>query len=203
MDAPQSMFKEVWPLHQLQLILVNGCLMSKQAAMEVNFYQFKLAVVAIILISCQQDNFDVTKPDVNQFVSLVKNGSSSSKVGVMLPDFTLDQIEGLIFYLNDTTRVEFFPANPISSKFTSPKILNECLLWTIEGIRQQNKYPSLEPCLIDTLAYSAIHGYTRLSGKQLLEVSVIYKSWYAEYLNNPSESLRTKNLIEGTRLKWN
>ena len=96
-----------------------------------------------------------------------------------------------------------FPTHPLSSKYTNPKILNECLLWTIEGIRLGNKYPSLEPCLIDTSTYSELTGSSRLSEKELIEVSEIYINWYNEYKKNPSEILKTKKLLENTTYKWN
>jgi hypothetical protein len=120
-----------------------------------------------------------------------------------LPDFTEDHIGRLLVYLNDTTHLQQFPTNPFSSKYTQPKILNECLFWTIDGIRSRNKYPSMEPCLIDTTTYSNLTGYTRLSGRKLVEISKIYIDWYEEYQKNRSETVRKKNLFKNTPYLWN
>jgi hypothetical protein len=156
-----------------------------------------------ILTFCQKNEFDRRSPDVDEFVRLVKDGNYFDKAGYELPDFTFSHIDRLIFYLNDTGRVKTFPSNPLSSKYTSPKILNECIMWTIDGIRLENKYPSLEPCLINTSTYSESTGYSRLSGEELLELSDLYVNWYFEYKKNPSEQLKTKNLLKNTPYKWN
>jgi len=160
-----------------------------------------LSVVAIL--SCKKDSFDVKDPDVDQFVSIIKGGNYFNDVGYELPDFKMQHIERLLSYLNDTTKVQAFPSNPISSKYTNPKILNECLLWTIDGIRFGTKCPSLEPCLIDVSNYSKTTGYMRISGQKLIEISSWYINWYKEYKNNPTEALRKKNLLENTTYRWN
>lgn len=153
--------------------------------------------------SCQKNEFDVKSPDVDQFVSILKSGNYFEEVGYDLPDFSVKHIERLLFYLKDTTSLKMFPVNPISSKYTNPKILCECLFWTIDGIRFGSKCPSLEPCLIDTSTYSHLTGYTRVSGKKLIEISNLYINWYNEYKKNPTEALKKKNLFENTPYKWN
>jgi Domain of unknown function (DUF4943) len=161
-----------------------------------------LVVVNLLVASCQ-DSFDLKNPNVDEFVSLLKNGSYLDKVGYELPDFKINHIDKLLLYSRDTSVVKFFPSNPISSKRTAPKILSECVLWTIEGIRLRSKYPSLEPNLIDTVMYSPFTGYPRLSGKKLLRVSDIYTNWYNDYKSSPSDALRKKEILKGTSYKWN
>jgi len=168
----------------------------------------KLLVISLVILllmgaSCKKDEFDMKNPEVDQFVSLVKSGNYFETVGYELPDFSEKHMERLLFYVKDTTSINEFPTNPVSSKYTNPKILNECILWTIEGIRQGDKYPSLEPCLIDQSTYSASTGYPRLSGKKLIEISKLYTSWFSDYQKNPSETLRKKNLFENTYYRWN
>ncbi|MGV8094200.1 MAG: DUF4943 family protein [Mangrovibacterium sp.] len=162
-----------------------------------------LGVILSILTFCQKNEFDIKNPNVDEFVRLVKDGNYFDKGGYELLDFTFSHIDRLIFYLNDTASVKTFPSNPLSSKYTNPKILNECIMWTIDGIRLENKYPSLEPCLINTSVYSESTGYSRLSGKELLELSEVYMNWYSEYKKNPSEQLKIRNLLENTTYKWN
>ena len=171
--------------------------------MRIRSFIISLSLIWLIGTSCQKNEFDTKNPDVDQFVSILKSGDYFEKVGYDLPDFTEKHIERLLFYLKDTIAINEFPTNPVSSKYTNPKILCECLLWTIDGIRFATKCPSLEPCLIDTSTYSEITGYTRVSGKKLLEISDIYINWYKEYKKNPTETLKKKNLFENTPYKWN
>jgi Domain of unknown function (DUF4943) len=168
--------------------------------MKAKLFFLNLGLIGLIITSCQND-FDLNNPDVDQFVGLLKTGTYFNKVGDQLPNFKIYQIDRLTFYLKDTSVIKMFPVNPISSMLTAPKILNECLLWTIDGIRLGRKYPSLEPCLKDT-SRSKSTGYRRLSGKELIAVSEIYTTWYNEYKRNPSETLRVKNLLKTNALRW-
>ncbi|MBX2971330.1 MAG: DUF4943 family protein [Cyclobacteriaceae bacterium] len=162
-----------------------------------------LFFILLLACACTPEEFDVKNPDVDQFVRLLKNGSYEQKVGYQLPDFDVKHLEKLLQYVGDTASIHMFPGNPISSKHTNPKILNECLMWTIDGVRLENKYPSLEAVLIDTSTYSALTGYPRISGKKLIEIGNWYKDWYQTYRANPSIELRKKNLFEQTTYQWN
>lgn len=162
-----------------------------------------LSVIWLMVTSCQKDEFDMKSPDVDQFVSILKSGNYFKKVGYELPDFTDKHIERLLVYSKDTSILNEFPNNPLSSKITNPQMLNECILWTIDGIRFENKYPSHEPCLIDTSTYSELTGYKRLTGEQLIEISDLYINWHDEYMKNPTEKLKKKRLFENTPYKWN
>lgn len=169
--------------------------------MKKNRLLFYFVFLGFAVTSCQ-DSFDVKDPNVDQFVSLLKSGRYSSEVGQELPNFSLNHVERLLFYSKDTSVLSFFPYNPISSKRTDPKVLGECILWTVEGIRLENKYGSLEPALKDTLAYTSTNGYPRLTGNELLRISDIYINWYSDYKKNPSDVLRKKDLLKNTSYKW-
>ena len=171
--------------------------------MKTRLFIISLSLIWFMGTSCQKDEFDMKSPDVDQFVSILKSGNYFEEVGYGLPDFSEKHIERLLFYLKDTTSLNEFPSNPFSSKYISPMRLNECLFWTIDGIRVGNKYPSLEPCLIDTSTYSDLTGYPRVSGKKLIEISNLYINWYYEYKKNPTETLKKKKLFENTPYKWN
>jgi len=171
--------------------------------MKTRLFIIGLSLIWLMGTSCQKDEFNMKNPDVDQFVSILKSGNYFEEVGYELPVFTNNHIESLLFYLKDTTNLNVFPSNPLSSKYTNPKRLNECLFWTIDGIRFGNKYPSLEPCLIDTSMHSELTGYKRVSGKKLIEISNLYINWYDEYMKNPTETLKKKRLFENTPYKWN
>ena len=161
---------------------------------------FFLAVLCTVT-SCK-DEFDMRNPDVDRFVSLLKDGTYINKAGHELPDFKIEHVERLLSYSQDTSILSFFPSNPISSKRTYPKVLSECILWTIDGIRLESRYPSLEPRLKDTLAYDPAKDLPRLTGKELVEIADIYSNWYHDYKSSPSNALRKKHLLENTTYKW-
>jgi len=161
-----------------------------------------LTLICLFGISCNEAELDMKNLKVDQFVEIIKGGHYFDKFGYELPDFKDNDIEKLLLYSKDTSIVIQFPTNPISSKYTSPKILCECILWTIDGIRFRNKYPSLEPCLIDTTSNTGFREHTRLTGKKLIEVSNLYINWYNEYTKNPSETLRKNELFKDTPYQW-
>ena len=171
--------------------------------MKTRLFIISLSLICLLGTSCQKDKFDTKNPDVDQFVGILKSGNYIENVGYVLPDFSNEHIERLLLYLKDTTSIAGFPSNPVSSKITNPKILCECLFWTIDGIRFGNKYPSLEPCINDMSNFTELTGYTRVSGKKLIEIANLYINWYNEYKKNPTETLLKKNLFENTSFKWN
>lgn len=156
-----------------------------------------LIITVMATTSCGEKEFDLADPDVGQFVAMLKKGNYMKQVGYELPEFSMTDLDALILYLGDTTELVEFPVNPISSKYTTPKILNECIMWTIEGIRLEKKYASLEPVLVDESTEGS-----RLTNQQLMMVSEIYIDWYEEYKANPSEALRKKDLLENTTYRW-
>lgn len=174
--------------------------MIKTTAMKKAAYY--LTICFIFTVCCSKDDFDMHDPDVDQFVGIVKDGNYFKKIGYELPDFSMKHLNRLLYYSHDTSQIEQFPTNPLSSLYTTPKILNECIFWTIDGIRFQNKYISLEPCLIDTSNLIENFGYSRLTGDQLLEVASLYENWHEEYEEDPSIEHRQMNIFENTSYTW-
>lgn len=167
-----------------------------------NLWVIIVCAVMLCVASCQKNNFKMSNPDTGRFIKMLKSGQYFDKIGYELPVFSLAHIPQLLTYLDDTSIISQFPTNPLSSAYTNPKILNECLLWTIDGIRLGNKYPSLEPCLLDTTTYSATTGYTRVQGKKLIEVAALYIKWYEEYTKTPTEQFKKINILAGTPYRW-
>jgi Domain of unknown function (DUF4943) len=167
--------------------------------MKTKLIQIGIAALGIATFSCGENDFDLNNPNVEQFVALLKKGTYASEVGQDLPAFSMNDISNLLSYLKDTTIIKVYPSNPISSKITNPKVLSECIMWTIDGIRFGNKFPSLEPSLIDTANFSQ----RRLTNKQLAELSDIYLNWHREFLANPTDAIRRKNLFLNKTYKWN
>lgn len=114
------------------------------------------------ILSCEKDKFDLNNPNVEQFIHQLKNGTytqyekgeNGEILWLVMPEFTKNHIQSLIDFSKDTSHINNFPVNPISSRTPFPNnrnyfILGECLLWTVEGIRNGNGYGSLDPYLID------------------------------------------------------
>ena len=163
------------------------------------------------LLGCEKDKFDVDNPDVSVFVKQLKNGTydcyekgeSGENLWLLMPKFTPNHISSLIEFAKDTTHISDFPVNPISSRRPFPEgreyfILGECLLWTVEGIRNGYGYGSLDPFLID-IALSEIERYKGLKGDEILIVRNIYKNWWDIYKDG---DWNDTNPLEGTSYRW-
>ena len=119
---------------------------------------FFSAILILLCIGCEKDKFDIDDPDVAVFVNKLKSGTydyyergeTGENLWLLMPEFTPDHISSLIDFAYDTTHISDFPVNPVSSRRPYPEgreyfILGECLLWTVEGVRNGNRYGSLDP----------------------------------------------------------
>lgn len=160
-------------------------------------YLFFLFV--LIAFGCKK-SFDPANPDTDQFISLVKKGDHDP---YQLPKFKASHIDRLLELAKDTSHIAGFPGNPISSRSSLPgpdgrsyMILSECLLWTVEGIRNGSGYGSLNPYLI-------IPGETAnsLNGKEILEIRETYKkSW--EETGKSLTRWSAENPLQNTLYRW-
>lgn len=168
-------------------------------------------VVALLCYSCENEEFDVENPDVKEFVKLIKEGNYNSyrmgdkgeKLWLLMPAFDKSDIKDLLNYAKDTSHVEEFPINPISSRTPFPNgrdyfILSECLLWTIEGIRNGSGYGSLDPFLID-LDLSDYYSYKGLNCDKILIVRDLYLDWWNKY---KEADWQEKYPLEDTPYGW-
>ena len=85
-----------------------------------------LIILTVFMCFGCSDNFDLEKPDANQFVLQLKNGTyneyhlgeKGEKLWTIFPKFSMKDIPLLLKLANDTTIVnpyDHFPTNPISS----------------------------------------------------------------------------------------
>lgn len=158
--------------------------------------------------TCTKEKLDTLQ--VSTFVAKLKDGTYEcreiSPVGeilwMMMPNFDNEDIPQLLLYANDTTHIKEFPVNPISSLFPyhledGTFILNECLLWTIEGIRRGQQFASLAPIL-----HAGEGEQSRtLNGAELLEVLKSYKSWW-EKVKGSDKLIKEVNPLEDTAWHW-
>ncbi len=170
-----------------------------------------ISACLFLTIGCEKDDFDLNDPDVEIFVNQLKSGkydkyekgNNDENLWLLMPDFSQNHIQSLISFSKDTSHIVAFPINPISSRQPFPEgreyfILGECLLWTVEGIRNGSGYGSLDPFLIDT-ANSDSEKYKGLNGNEILIVRDFYKEWWINFKDKDWEN---KNPLEGTSYRW-
>ena len=165
----------------------------------------------LFCIGCEKNKLDLNNPDVAIFVKQLKQGTydyyekgeTGENLWLLMPDFSPNHISTLIEFARDTTHITNFPVNPISSRRPYPEdrdyfILGECLLWTVEGIRNDRGYGSLDPYLINT-SLAESERYKGLKGGEILIVSDIYKDWWDNFKES---NWKDKNPLEGTFYEW-
>jgi len=174
----------------------------------------KLSTIPLLILlcfGCEKEKFDIDNPKVAVFVKQLKNGSyncyekgeSGENLWLLMPKFTPNHISSLIEFAKDTSHISNFPINPISSRTPFPAgrdyfILGECLLWTVEGIRNGYGYGSLDPFLIDT-SLDEIERYKGLTSNEILLVREVYKQWWIDFKDNDWQD---KNPLEETSYRW-
>lgn len=170
-----------------------------------------ISVLTLFCMSCEKDEFDINNPDVQKFVQQIKNGTyncyekgeKGENLWLQMPKFTKNHIQSLIDFSKDTSHISNFPLNPISSRTPFPYgrdylILGECLLWTVEGVRNDFGYGSLDPYLIDT-ALNENERFKGLKGTEILIIKDIYKDWWNSYND---KDWKNKNPLENTSYVW-
>ncbi|MBO9594284.1 MAG: DUF4943 family protein [Niabella sp.] len=164
--------------------------------------------VIICLMSCKKNSFDLNNPDVEKFVQQLKNGSynqyerneKGERLWLQMPRFRQEHIEVLIALSRDTSHLQKFPTNPISSRSPRPEgrdyfILGECLLWIVDGIRGAS---SLVPYLVDT-SKGVNEKYKGITTAEILMLSDRYRQWWNEHKNG---DWKTNSALTGTSYIW-
>jgi hypothetical protein len=168
-----------------------------------------IALLIFPILSCEKDKFDLNNPNVEQFVQQLKKGTyiqyekgeNGENLWLLMPKFTKNHIQSLIDFSKDTSHINNFPINPISSRTPFPNdrdyfILGECLLWTVEGIRNGSGFGSLDPYLIDT---TLIEKFKGLKGSGILIVRDSFQVWWS---NSKDSDWKEKNPLDGTPYRW-
>ena len=172
-----------------------------------------LFFIILILSSfgCEKDKFDVHNPNVERFVNQIKSGTYScyekgengENLWLIMPEFTEEHIQALIELSEDTTHITNYPFNPVSSRTPYPTgrdycILGECLLWTVEGIRNDFGYGSLAPYLVDTSKTENVR-YDGLNCDEILIVRDNYLDWWN---NNKNKNWKEIYPLKETNYIW-
>ncbi len=178
--------------------------------------QTTLIILTVLFCFGCSDKFDLEKPDTNQFVLQLKNGTynefhlgeNGEKLWTIFPKLSMKDIPILLKLADDTTIIypcNHFPTNPISSipPFrTNEKgdvkgiMLAEYLLWSVETIINNGNYPSMTPLLRQSKETQWLVG---LTGKDILTVREKYFNWWNEYGKNGNISVSP---LSGTVYRW-
>lgn len=170
---------------------------------------FALMIFTLLCMCREKDEFDINNPDVETFVQQLKEGTynnymkaeSGDNLWLLMPEFSSSHIQSLIDLSIDTSYIRNFSVNPISSRTPFPNerdyfILGECLLWTVEGIRNGSGYGSLDPYLIDN---SLVEKYNGLNGLGIYHVRDLYIDWWESHSNGNWKEI---NPLEGSNYIW-
>lgn len=138
-----------------------------------------LLALACAWVSCSDDVLDMENPDVDLFVKQLKAGTLAvnEETGtVVMPQFTTDDIEALLYYAEDLTEIPSFPLALVSYLAGGKPRLGECVLWVIESIRVGSN-ASLGSRMVhkDAVNYEGIYF---LSDDELLDAAAHYRWWW-------------------------
>jgi len=169
-------------------------------------------VIIILSFGCTKENFDVHDPDVEIFVSQLKNGTydeyeindDGEQLWTILPSFNKNHIPLLLERAKDTSMVtpcSHFPVNPVSSirPYRISKngkesiMIGEYLLWCVEAAINGH-FVSLTPILTDEE-----NPNRNLSGLEILEMRARYLNWWITYGKVGDEGVSPLN---GTPYRW-
>ena len=173
-------------------------------------YLISLIGLFLALTGCSDDPPNLVTPDaaVVQYMDALMAGTYADWE---LPDFGPDQIPALLGYAEDSTPVEVFPRNGISSFYQPECSLGMLALWTIESIRVRDlvastprgfgRFPSLNPVL-------ALRASTELelvtSYDAQLGAARAYRNWWQSriLLGGDFEKLRQTDPLADTPWHW-
>ena len=165
-----------------------------------------LPLLLLLFLSCEEESFNPSNPNVGEFVQLLHEGKYKPNITDPLPQFRSYDIPALLKYSNDFTEVPYFHTNLISSYSPAPLRQGECLLWTIEAIRQTPPtseeliFPSLAPVLILEEAPEGSDG--RLSKADLLKVHQLYLDWWEKKAGKNFQELQNIDPLAGSGYRW-
>jgi hypothetical protein len=167
-----------------------------------------LGFILFVLASChKEDRSFYDYPEVDDYIQMLKEGTYSvtDENGYRaVPNFRKEQISELLEYVDDLTIMpERYPIKPIASANGSIR-LGEGLLWTIEGIARNEKYPTNSGNLVKEAMIDGEKAYISVTDEEVLEVAKLYKLWWnGQYPFNKVHDKNSVHPLEDTPYLWN
>ncbi len=119
---------------------------------------------------------------------------------VGFPDLSWSDIPALLEKAEGTTELKNFPTNPYSSRIEKTCTEGVMALWLVEGLRQGNKYASLNAVLVPAADAERVPGKQEEATQAL--AARAYRVWWAKVKDLPPEKAREVNPLEGTGMRW-
>ncbi len=162
-------------------------------------------ILLIGIISCENDDLvPIDNPGVENYIELLKSNQYDA---LTLPEFTNDDIPGLLMYRNEIQVITDFPHNGISSLYAPDCKLGMYVLWTIESIRAVaiesdhliGRFPSQNPILGTRNAEALELVYTDESHQMAANA---YYDWWENNKDRDFEEFKNIDPLIGTDYKW-
>jgi hypothetical protein len=161
---------------------------------------YLIITIGIVILALGCRKLDNDNEAVNGYVSALKEGTFHS---YDLPEFSEADIPALLYYRNDTTTINRFPVNPISSFMMTKCSLGMIMLWSVESVRVTGggnspligRFPSQNPILASRIEPGK---WFSDSGSQFAAAEAYYKWWTGVSLNNRMKT----DPLEGTKYVW-
>lgn len=120
--------------------------------------------------------------------------------GVDCPRLELADVPALLEHVDSTTMLKTFPTNPLSSQRQTQCSEGMVALWLIESVRQEGKYPSLNPlCFKDGIEKK---DWDKASEDNHKDVAKAYKAWWKKAKTLSPEKARAIDPLKDTGLSW-
>jgi len=165
-----------------------------------------LCFCIIILYGCIPTPIDLAySNNVDEFVKQLKDGECDSYKE--LPKFDPNDIPALLGYADDFQEISCFPVSLVSSYLPYRYVLGECLLCTIELIKQKTgednwNYSLWVPMLVKD-EYGSDPESGMLNNVELLEVYNLYYDWWVENSKDKEfDEFRDIDVLKDSGYHW-
>jgi hypothetical protein len=150
---------------------------------------------------------------IDTLIRLLKSNNYKPNSRLMLPSLEWGDIPKLLKVGNDSTKIDNFPVNPISSFYQKDCYMGILSLWLIESIRitelrKSNqpfeKFPSQNPIIIEKLKQTTNPEQWRNPNTTMMMATACkaYQKWWDKAKKLDKKEACKFDPLEGTGLRW-
>ncbi len=116
------------------------------------------------------------------------------------PQLDLSDVPALLEHADSTRRLTCFPVNPLSSQRQDECSEGMVALWLIEGVRQDTKFPSLNPLCLK----KDVRGkdWNQASENNHETTAQAYRAWWSKAKKLSPPEAKALQPLQGTELHW-
>ncbi len=159
-----------------------------------------VALVASVAVERSQGMDPKSKAEGQRVKVLFESMRSGNYAAITFPQLDLADVPTLLEYADSTKPLRSFPRNPLSSQLEVDFSEGMVALWLIEGVRQGDRYPSL-----NALCFKAGGGgkdWSKASEDNHKEVARAYRAWWEKAKSLPHDPAKALDPLKGTGLAW-